>query len=230
MKPMTPRKFPLLASLCVLTLAATPLPAAACSVVAGYHPPTNLELTEDAELILLAEIEDGATEPAPGDEMTLRIHPLAAIKGLMPTGPVTLPQAMVGTGPAALLSNPYELAEPHPQSLAGACNRYAFPRGSHVLFFLKQRDGQWVSAGGPFSRWAEDVLTDEAPWLQAVRVYAEVAALPEAERAAALTRARDTYRARADDPLAQIVADDIERQLEGPKKALREELPAPDGD
>lgn len=213
-----------------LALAAAPLPAAACSPVAGYRPPTNLELTAAADLILLAAVEDGATQPGNEDRMTLRVRPLAAIKGTMPTGPVALPQAMIATGAMAGLSNPYELAEPHPQSLAGACNRYAFPRGSHVLFFLKQRDGQWVPAGGPFSRWAEDVLTDDAPWLQAARVYAEVAALPAAEQASALTRFRDAYRARAADPLAQIVADDVDRQIAGPKKSLREAVPAPEGD
>lgn len=226
---MTTRKYSLLASICALALAAAPLPAMACSVVGGYHPPTNFELTADAELILLAAIEDGATQPGPGDEMVLHIRPLAAIKGTMPTAPVTLPHAMIATGAMSMLSNPYELAEPHPQSLAGACNRYAFPRGSHVLFFLKQHEGRWISAGGPFSRWAEDVLADDAPWLQAVRVYAGVAALPEAERTAALTRARDAYRARADDPLAQLVANDIDRQLAGPNKPLRKELPASDG-
>ncbi|MGV1682209.1 hypothetical protein [Sphingopyxis sp. NJF-3] len=213
-----------------LVLAAAPLPAAACSPVAGYRPPTNFELTAAADLILLAAVEDGATQPGSEDAMTLRVRPLAAIKGTMPTGPITLPQAMIATGAMAGLSNPYDLAEPHPQSLAGACNRYAFPRGSHVLFFLKQRDGQWVPAGGPFSRWAEDVLTDDAPWLQATRLYAEVAALPVAEQAPALTRLRDAYRARADDPLAQTVADDIDRQIAGPKKPLREPAPAPEGD
>src|SRR3546814_21123373 len=103
-----------------LALAAAPLPAAACSPVAGYRPPTNLELTAAADLILLAAIEDGATPPGNEDRMTLRVRPLAAIKGTMPTGPIALPQAMIATGAMAGLRNPYELADPHPQSPQGA--------------------------------------------------------------------------------------------------------------
>lgn len=81
------------------------------------------------------------------------------------------------------------------------------------------------AGGRPFSRWAEDVPGDDAPWLTAVRFYLEVMALPEAERAAALTDRRDTLRARRDDPVAQLLADDLDAQLAGPNKPLREALP-----
>lgn len=120
-----------------------------------------------------------------------------------------------------------QLRDAHPQSLAGACVRYVFPRGSRILFFLDRQDGGWQPAGGPFSRWAEDVLTDDAPWLQAVRFYIAVARLPEADRAAALTARRDELGALGDDPVAQLIAADIDRQLAGPNAPLREELPQP---
>ena len=151
--------------------------------------------------------------------MRIRIRPLAALKGTIPTGPVTLPGTMLGG--ATELSNPYDLERAHPQSLAGACIRYAFPRGSRVLFFLKAEGDGWVPSARPFSRWAEDVPIDEAPWLAAVRFYAEVAGLPEADRKAALTARRDLLRARIDNPVAQLLAEDIDRQLAGPNKPLR---------
>lgn len=133
------------------------------------------------------------------------------------------------TGAEAMLSNPYELIDAHPQSLAGACNRMSFPRGSRVLFFLKWEGDHWRAAGGPFSRWAEDVLTDDAPWLQVVRLYAEAAALPASDRTAYLTARRDEYGSERDNPVAQLIATDIDRQLAGPNKPLREDLPpAPD--
>jgi hypothetical protein len=207
-----------------LALMAAPIPAAACSVVPGYRVPTNMELVEDADLILLAAVSDGDFAPDSMPEQQIAIEPLAAIKGDLPAGPLAMPGS-IATDADALLSNPYELKDAHPQSLAGACNRYMFPRGSRVLFFLKWEGDHWRAAGGPFSRWAEDVLTDDAPWLQIVRLYAEAASLPESDRTAYLAARRAEYRAEGDDPVAQLIATDIDRQLAGPNPPLREDLP-----
>jgi hypothetical protein len=213
-----------LLALAGLALLAAPLPAAACSVVPGYRVPTNMELVERAELILLGTVTNGNSEPDGTPEQTFMVEPVEALKGATPTAAIALHGAIAPVGDLQL-SNPYELKEAHPQSLAGACVRYVFPRGSRVLFFLDRRDGTWVEAGGPFSRWAEDVLTDDAPWLQAVRFYIEVAKLPEDERAAALTARRDELSALGDDPVAQLIAADIERQLAGPDAPLHEAPP-----
>lgn len=210
--------------LAALALAAAPLPALACSVVPGYRVPTNIELVQRADVILLGIVEDGDPESGSSEEMMIRVQPVEALKGEWPTEPVALP-AMIAPDAEFLLSNPYELKDAHPQSLAGACNRYAFPRGSRVLFFLDHRDGNWRPVGSPFSRWAEDVLTDEAPWLQLVRFYVEIADLPDDQRVRALTARRDEWRARGDDPVAQLLAADIDRQLAGPDAPLRDELP-----
>lgn len=219
----------LLMPFAALALAAAPLPALACSVIPGYRVPTHIELVQRADLILLGIVEDGDPEPGSPDRMAIRVQPVEALKGEWPAGPVDLP-AMIATDAEALLSNPYELKEAHPQSLAGACNRYAFPRGSRVLFFLDHSASGWRPFGSPFSRWAEDVLADDAPWLQLVRFYVEIAGLPEDQRVRALTARRDEWRARGDDPVAQLLAADIDRQLAGPDAPLRDELPgmAPD--
>lgn len=212
-------------ALAALALLAASLPAAACSVVPGYRIPTNMELVESADLILLATVSEGETAPDDTTEPRIQLEPLAALKGEMPAGPLTM-TGTIATGADALLSNPYELKEAHPQSLAGACVRYAFPRGSRVLFFLSRQDGHWRAAGGPFSRWAEDVLSDEAPWLQVVRLYSEAASLPAADRAAYLTARRAEYGAEGDSPVAQLIAADIDRQLAGPNPPLGGEPPA----
>lgn len=212
-------------ALTALALLAAPLPAAACSVAAGYRIPTNMELVESADLILLATVSEGEAASDDAAEPRIDIQPLAALKGEMPAEPLTL-TGMIATGADPLLSNPYELREAHPQSFAGGCFRYEFPRGSRVLFFLSQRDGHWGAAGGPFSRWAEDTLSDEAPWLQVVRLYAEAAGLPAADRAAYLTARRAEYGAEGNNPVAQLIAADIDRQLAGPNPPLRGELPA----
>ncbi|HEV7343160.1 MAG TPA: hypothetical protein VGN68_16155 [Sphingopyxis sp.] len=212
------------AAFVAILLLAMPLPAIACSVAPGYRVPTNIELVADADLILLATVSEGDFAPDSTSEQQIEVQPLAAIKGEMPTGPLAMPGS-IASGEEALLSNPYELKDAHPQSLAGACNRYTFPRGSRVLFFLKWQGDHWRAAGGPFSRWAEDVLTDEAPWLQVVRLYAEAAVLPAGDRTAYLTARRDEYAAERDNPVAQLIAADIARQLAGPNAPLREKLP-----
>ncbi|WP_428628567.1 hypothetical protein [Sphingopyxis sp.] len=218
----------LIAFAAALSLAA-PITAAACSPAPGYRVPTNMELVADADLILLATVSEGDFAPDSTPEQQIEVQPLAAIKGEMPAGPLAMPGS-IATGADALLSNPYELQEAHPQSFAGACNRYMFPRGSRVLFFLKWEGDHWRAAGGPFSRWAEDVLTDEAPWLQIVRLYAEAAGLPASERTAYLTARRADYGAEGDGPVAQLIAMDIDRQLAGPNNPLREDLPPPPDD
>ena len=214
--------------LAALALLAVPLPAVACSPAPGYRIPTNLELVERADLILLGTVTEGDFEPDSAPQQTIAVEPVEALKGPMPGSPIAL-SAMIATDADMQLSNPYDLKDAHPQSLAGACVRYVFPRGSRVLFFLDRQDGVWHAAGGPFSRRAEDVLTDDAPWLQAVRFYIDVARLPEEDRAAALAARRSELGALGDDPVAQLLAADISRQLAGPNPPLTGELPpAPD--
>lgn len=205
-----------------LALLAAP-PAAACSPAPGARVPTNIELVESADLILLGTVSGGESDFDAGN-WNIVIAPIAALKGEMPAQPITL-DAMIAPDPeSALLSNPYDLANAHPQAMAGACNRYAFARGSRVLFFLQRSGDGWAPARGLFSRWAEDALTDDAPWLAAVETYVEVAALPEGERAAALAARRDELRRETGDPIAQLLADDIDRQLAGPNPPLRADV------
>lgn len=205
-------------------------PAAACSPAPGARVPTNMELVERADLILVGTVTGGTSDPDAGN-WTIAVAPVAAIKGDLPPGPLTLDAMVAPDAESALLSNPYDLAMAHPQAEAGACNRYAFPLGTRVLFFLQSRGDGWAPAEGLFSRWAEDVLTDDAPWLAATKFYVEVAALPEGERGAALAARRDELRADTANPVAQLLADDIDRQLAGPNPPLRDQLlPAPEED
>lgn len=207
-------------SLAFVAVAAAPLPAIACSVVDDYRVPTNLELAADAQLIMLGKVEGGTPmgDGAPGT-MSLTITPVQAIKGTLPEGPITLDGLALAPERFAGLSNPYELEGAHPLSYIGGCIRYMFPAGTQALFFLTRRDGQWEPAGGPFSRWAEDVLSEDAPWLQLTRFYTKVSALPAAERQAALEAERARYAADANDPVAQLMAADIARQLKGPNES-----------
>jgi len=214
---------PVLASAAlVLSLAA--LPAAACSVAPGYQVPSNLELTTEAEAIVLAKVVSGQLDPG-GDpfKSTLTLHPLETLKGTLPEGDLALNGMMLSrdADPAlGMVSSPYEFERAHPASFIGACTRFIFPLGTTALFFLRKDDkGQWTAAGGAFSRWAEDVPDADAPWVRLTRLYLRAAALSEGDRAALLASERDALLARADDPVAQLMAADIARQLGGARPA-----------
>ncbi|MGV2494822.1 hypothetical protein [Pelagerythrobacter aerophilus] len=201
-------------------------PAIACSVTADYRVPTNLELASNAELVLLGRVV-GEVEGADPWDRKLLVEPVQAIKGEMPEGTVSISHA--GLVPEdrpdfGILSNPYELNQAHPLSYIGACIRTMFPRGTTVLFFLgRAPDGEgWRPSGGPFSRWAEDVLDEQAPWLMLTQLYVDIAAAPESERKAMLEAERGELAAMADDPVARLIAADIARQIEGPNPTWHE--------
>ncbi len=227
---------PVLASAAlVLSLAAAPA-AAACSVAPGYQVPTNLELATGAEAIVLARVTAGRLDPR-GDpfKSTITLHPLETLKGALPEGDLALNGMMLSrdADPAlGMVSSPYEFERAHPASYVGACTRFIFPLGTTALFFLRKDDkGQWTAAGGAFSRWAEDVPDAEAPWVRLTRLYLRAAAMPEADRAALLATERDALVALTDDPVAQLMAADIARQLAGARPAeayalLTDEPPA----
>lgn len=188
-------------------------PALACSVVPGYRIPTNLELVADAELIVLGRVVAG-DEAAQEHLGRLRVDQIETLKGAMPGGPIAIEGARVVAAGQVDLSNPHELADAHPDSFTGACIRRNFARGTTVLFFLRRGpDGRWHPAGEPFSRWAEDVPIEGAPWPRLVRFYAEVAAAPAHRRRAMLKAERDRLLAGADDPVNALLAAEIARQI-----------------
>jgi hypothetical protein len=205
------------------TAAVAAVPVLACSPVTGYRAPTSLELATEADAIVVGQVVDGSA--AGGPDSQVNVHPLAAIKGLLPGQDFPLRGTSIGT---IAPSDPNELEAPHPEALAGACIRRTFERGATVLFFLDRRDGEWVPAGGPFSRWAEDVTNDDTPWVQLTRFYTRIAPLDAAQRTALLEAERDALLARADEPAAQAMAADLDRALNPPPRPVVAEAPPAD--
>jgi hypothetical protein len=213
----------ILASALALALATVPAAAFACSPAPGYSVPTNLELARTADLVLLGEVVGGtagvALEP---QAAKIEVRPLSVLKGLMPTANLVIPGMYPGDdagGEGA--SDPLAFGDAHPSAYSGACIRRIFPPGARVLFFLERVDGEWAPAGGPFSRWAEDVESEAAPWVQLASFYIEAARLPEAERNALLEEQREALSVHQDRPEALAMAADIERSLAGPAAPLK---------
>lgn len=205
-------------------LLGAPVAALACTPAPGYRVPTNLELAQQANLIVIGEVV--GTAPAREDEPLsagITVEPITALKGLLPSGSLVL-RGMALAAPElpeeAVRSDPEEFVEAHPLSLTGACIRRVFPQGARVLFFLAREGGEWVPAAGPFSRWAEDVTSRDAPWAQLALLYGHASLLPAEERTALLRDQIDALQARRDSEVALAMATNIERQLAGPNAPL----------
>lgn len=205
-------------------LLGAPIAVVACTPAPGYRVPTNLELAEQANLIVIGEVVSAA--PARQDDPLsagILVEPITALKGLLPSGNLVL-RGMALAAPdrpeEAVRSDPNEFVEAHPLSLAGACIRRVFAQGARVLFFLAREGGEWVPAGGPFSRWAEDVTSRDAPWAQLALLYGHASLLPPEERTALLQDQIDALQARRESEVALAMATDIERQLAGPNEPL----------
>lgn len=205
-----------------LALALAAAPAAACSPGPDYRVPTNLELAGHADSIVVARVV-GTHRDEAGQPTALVIRPLAAVKGPMPDGDIALLGIVLAPeGQAERTSDPHEFERAHPQAYSGACIRRVFPLGATALFFLRvDHEGMWAPAGTAFSRWAEDVPDENAPWVQLARLYAVAADLPAEDRAPFLEDEREALLARTGQdqtgPLAQLMAEDIARQLAGPQ-------------
>jgi len=202
--------------LCAAVLALAPIPAQACEPSADYRVPTNLELAGHAETIVIARVT-GQQQDERGRPTAVVITPLTAIKGELPQGEIALTGMSLAQGESAVTSRPFEFERPHPNAYSGACIRTVFPLGGTELFFLRvDHEGHWGPAGTAFSRWAEDVTDADAPWVQLAKLYTIAAGLPAEDRAPFLDGEREALLERRDEPLAQLMADDIARQIAGP--------------
>lgn len=138
-------------------------PALTCSVEDTYRVPTNLELTADADLIMLARVDSGSAEMGPDEQIT--VTPLEVLKGSVPVGKPMQVMGSIAPPRFAVLSYPLQLQEAHPLAYMGACYRTMFVKDATVLFFLQTAEkafggevpeemrGKLLPAGGPFSRW-----------------------------------------------------------------------------
>jgi hypothetical protein len=193
------------------TLAAASTPAAACSLAGPYRIPTNLELAEQADTIVLGTVE--GEEGAPPGQTWVIVRPTLLLKGRSLPGEVRFEAAIAPADEKVTRSNPRELFRPNPDVQLGSCNRFFFDRRMQlVLFLVRGRKGVLEPIMPAFSRAAEDVPSADALWVKAVRLYAEASALPKRARRAFLRARRDALRA-APDADSHLLADDIDRQL-----------------
>ncbi len=201
--------------------------AEACSVAPGYRVPTALDLVEQADLVVVAQA--WAAPPSDSGERQVEFWSLISLKGSLNKEVILVraPGMLATKAQPATPSDPGELVRANPEAYAGGCTRFTFDPRKWVVLFLKRDGDGYRVISHPFARTAEDTTLPDSRWLKAVREYIAISALPPAMRRARMEVRRDLLIARGDaDSLA--IAADIDRELNGLRKPLREPLPPAD--
>lgn len=171
--------------------------ARACSVIESYVRPSNFELVQIADAIVVARAEKQTGGDGFEGSVVFQIE--SSVKGKAPAR-VTLPFAAIGkTVPSDLA----DLSGSNPEGYMGPCNRMNFARGARYLLFLEHaKDGEWRQVGYPFSRVNEDYAGEDNAWVRTVRRYLRVQqGQPPMDQLAALGRMAQAGR---DDSGAQL--------------------------
>ena len=186
-----------------------------CSTGSGYRLPTNCELVEQAEAIVLAEAISLKVEvKRKGISYGIfKFKVIERIKGDFDREFVT------GKGDTDLRTwgDPNDFSYRKPDH--GPCNATDYQRGAKYVLLLTKWQDKWIIDGAPFTR--INVLVDgaDAPWTQAVRQYARIAALGDYEKGkAALVELR--ARAERGEPgCPRALVADIDRHFAKPTPA-----------
>ncbi len=142
--------------------------ALACSVTADYVVPSNFELVQIADAIVVATPlgQTGSWDEIAGPSVRFRVQ--ETLKGETPRQ-LLLPQATLGQ---VAIGDPNRLIGAHPDAHSGGCIRRTFRRGQPaVLFLARDVEGQWNLLGFPFARVSEDYFGPDALWPRTVRDY-----------------------------------------------------------
>lgn len=201
--------------------------ALACSVAPGYRVPSTLELVEEADAIVIAE--PFAPREIDEDDPQILFAAIFQLKSDRSDDygrriAAWVPGIAADGQTSVVPSDPRELVRAHPDAYSGGCIRYIFDPESRVLLFLKREGESYRALSYPFARTAEDAPGFNGLWAKTVREYVAIAALPPALRRARMERRRDLLR-RLGDADSRAIADDFERELNAPRKPLREPLP-----
>lgn len=196
----------------------------ACSLASGYETPTNFELVKSADAIVLATVVGSRGNPF--DDPQILAKPALSIKGSTTSDDLQFRGFLSSVvfklngkylRNTARRSLPYDIYRAHPNSFGGSCNRYIFEVGMKLVLFLERTPEGPRVIMWPYSRSLEDVQSDNALWVEAVKLYVVFANLPAHVQRPAMLRAVTFLREMPHNAEAVLLADDIDRQLLGCK-------------
>lgn len=151
----------------VATMVFGPTAAWACSVRPHYVRPSNYELAQIADAVVIATpISEMRKEDDPfGSKVRVRVDQV--LKGQVPAELDVEGMRLGRTRP----SDPDSIVYSHPEGHAGPCNRVTLAKGAAYLLFLGKRGEVYAPLGYPFSRVSEDYAGEDTLWTRTVRTY-----------------------------------------------------------
>jgi hypothetical protein len=188
----------------------------------GYRTPTNFELLEKADLVVVGRLQSGAPTGRDASGVgTMTLSPLRVLKGRLTRQPLNL--MGMGDGNGMLIpSLPTSLDQSHFSAGLGACVRIFYPPDGLVLAMFERSPEGWRQSWAAFARTAEDVEAEDGIWVRAAEAYValQAAASPAQRRAAVERRVAELNRTPADQ-LSQAMAADLQRYLDATSGADR---------
>lgn len=182
----------------------------------GYVRPTNYELVKESDAIVLANatsFEKKDKLPRGKSFGAFKFRVLENIKGECKDEFISLE----GDDDIHSWGDPNDFA--FAQGDYGPCNATDYKLKANYVLFLRDWKGKWIIGGAPFTRVNVLVEGTNAPWTEAVRLYAQVARLNDYEKEKAALRELRS-RALANDPqVPGPLAVDIDRHFSEPTPA-----------
>ncbi|KSB90339.1 hypothetical protein AS593_22640 [Caulobacter vibrioides] len=151
--------------------------AQACSPLPGYVRPSNFELVQIADAVVVAT--PLSAPPVDEDdnpfEAPMRLRVTESLKGDL-AGEIEARGLRLG---ATRRSDPKDIFFSHPEGHMGPCNRMTLAKGGSYLLFLGRRGEHLGVLGFPFSRVNEDYAGPDSAWSRVVRTYLDIQREPD---------------------------------------------------
>ena len=155
----------------------------ACTPPSGINPriATNVELVQEADLIILGRVVSGPPPTAKiglpwADPPQIVVQPTEILKGVAPRVPPRLFGSLYNGNGKSVQPAPTTLTEANPNVYEGGCIRTQFSKGTLVVAMFKKTQAGLRSLHFAFARNAEDVADPNATWVRAVKYYVTASA------------------------------------------------------
>lgn len=155
--------------------------AQACSPVPGYVRPSNFELAQIADAVVVATpLAASRAGPRFGKDLDpfeapMRLRIDESLKGDL-SGEIVVRGLTLGR---TTRSDPDDIFFSHPDGHMGPCNRMTLAKGRSYLLFLGRKGERLGVLGFPFSRVNEDYAGPDSDWSKAVRTYLDIQREPD---------------------------------------------------
>lgn len=181
--------------------------AIACSPVLGYVRPSNFELVQLADVIVVATAQDQILGRG-GEGVSFRVT--KTLKGEAPTN-FEIHHLILGN---ARRSDPSQIAEPNEEAYMGPCTRMTLAKGrSYVMFLERGKDGNLSQLSYPFTRVNEDYAGPNALWTQTIQTYVDLQrrfdAMEQLNQMESLMKSKAAERTRESKLLAADILDHL---------------------